>query len=162
MIGLKKIMMPPDLSGQQGVTLIELIAFIVIVGLLVSGLMSGFSVTMRGSGAPKQVTQALQLAQERMELIRARKDVVGFACFTGTRFDPCQAAAAAGGCPAMPASGHPACSAATTFGHTVQPPVLDETGACLGGDVNYKCITVTVTDASGTRMSELQAAVANY
>jgi hypothetical protein len=40
--------------------------------------------------------------------------------------------------------------------------VLDETGACMGGDINYKCITVTVTDASGVRLSELQAAVANY
>ena len=146
----------------RGVTLIELIAFIIIVGVLVSGLMSGFSATQRGSGVPRQVTQALQLAQERMELIRARKDVVGFACFTGTRFDPCQAVAAVGACPAMPASTHPACSGATTFGHTVQPPVLDETGACMGGDINYKCITVTVTDASGVRLSELQAAVANY
>lgn len=142
-------------------TLIEVIAFIIIVGLLVSGLIGGFSTTMRGSGAPKQVTQALQVAQERMELIRARKDVVGFACFTGTRFDPCTAAALVGSCPAMPASAHPACNAATTFGFTVTP-VLDETGACMGGDVNYKCITVTVTDTGGTKLSELQSAVANY
>ena len=143
-------------------TLVEVIAFIIIVGLLVSGLIGGFSATMRGSGTPKQVTQALQLAQERMELIRARKDLVGFVCFTGTRFDPCQAAAAAGGCPVMLASSHPACSAATTFGYTVPLPVLDETGACMGNDVNYKCITVTVNDASGARLAELQAAVANY
>jgi hypothetical protein len=132
------------------------------VGVLVSGLMAGFSTTMRGSGISRNVTQALQLAQERMELIRARKDVVGFACFTGTRFDPCTAAAAAGSCPAMAASTHPACNAATTFGYTVQPPVLDETGACMGGDPEYKCITVTVTDASGAILSRLQAAVANY
>lgn len=131
-----------------GVTLIELIAFIVIMGVLVSGLMSGFSTSLRGSGVPKQVTQALQLAQERMELIRARKDVVGFAGFTAATYDPC-----ANG------STHPACS--STFGYTVTP-ALDETGACLGGDANYKCITVTVTDAGGTRLSELQAAVANY
>jgi type II secretory pathway pseudopilin PulG len=143
------------------VTLIELIAFIIVVGVLVSGLMTGFSTTLRDSGAPKQVTQALQLAQERMELIRARKDAVGFACFTGTRFDPCTAAAAAGSCTAMPASTHPACNAATTLGYTVTP-ALDETGACMGGDTNYKCITVTVTDGSGVTLSRLQAAVANY
>jgi hypothetical protein len=123
--------------------------------------MTGFSTTLRDSGAPKQVTQALQLAQERMELIRARKDAVGFACFTGTRFDPCTAAAAAGSCTAMPASTHPACNAATTLGYTVTP-ALDETGACMGGDTNYKCITVTVTDGSGVTLSRLQAAVANY
>lgn len=145
----------------RGVTLIELIAFIIIVGVLVSGLAAGFSANMRGSGDARDVTQALQLAQERMELIRARKDVVGFACFTGTRFDPCQAAAAAGSCPAMAASSHPACSAATTLGYTVTP-ALDESGACLGGDPDYKCITVTVTNAAGATLSRLQAAVANY
>jgi type II secretory pathway pseudopilin PulG len=152
------------MSGRfhvRGVTLVELIAFIIIVGLLVSGLIGGFSTTMRGSGVPKQATQALQLAQERMELIRARKDAVGFACFTGTRFDPCTLAAAAGSCPLMPASTHPACSAATTYSYAVTP-VLDETGACMGGDTNYKCITVTVNDASGARFAELKTAVANY
>ena len=35
-------------------------------------------------------------------------------------------------------------------------------GACMGGDPNYKCITVTVTDAGGGTLSRLQAAVANY
>ena len=39
---------------------------------------------------------------------------------------------------------------------------LDETGACMGNNANYKCITVTVTDASGATLSRLQAAVANY
>jgi Tfp pilus assembly protein PilE len=150
----------------RGVTLVELIAFIIIVGVLVSGLMTGFATTLRGSGVSKQVTQALQLAQERMELILARKDVVGFACFTndanGPRYDPCGAAVAAGTCAATLASTHPACSAATTFGYTVQPPALDETGACMGGDTNYICITVTVTDSSGAKLAELEAAVANY
>jgi type II secretory pathway pseudopilin PulG len=144
----------------RGVTLVELIAFIVIVGILVAGIIGGFSTTLRGSGMPRQFTQAQQLAQERMELIRARKDTVGFACFTGTRYDPCQAAAASGSCPAMPASTHPACGA--TPGYTVTP-ALDETGACLGNDPNYKCITVTVTDStSGATLAQLQAAVANY
>lgn len=148
----------------RGMTLVELIAFIIIVGVLVSGVIGGFSTTMRGSSMPKQVTQALQLAQERMELIRARKDVVGFACFTGTRFDPCTAAAAAGSCPAfVAASTHPACINPPLSGFTVTVPPLDETGACMGGDANYKCITVTVTETStGNGLAQLQAAVANY
>lgn len=145
----------------RGVTLVELIAFIIIIGVLVSGLAAGFNASMRGGGTSRDVTQALQLAQERMELIRARKDVVGFACFTGTRFDPCQNAAAAGSCPAMAASTHPACSAATTLGYTVTP-ALDETGACLGSDPDFKCVTVTVTKTGGASLSRLQAAVANY
>lgn len=146
-------------SRSRGVTLIELIAFIIVVGVLVTGLASGFSSTLRGGDVSRQVTQSLQLAQERMELIRARKDVVGFACFTGTRFDPCQAAALAGSCPAMAASAHPACNSATTLGYSVTA-VLDETGACMGGDPDYKCITVTATGAGA--VSRLQAAVANY
>lgn len=144
----------------RGVSLVELIAFIVIIGVLVSGLVGGFSASLRGSGTPKQMTQALQLAQERMELIRARKDAVGFTCFTGTRYDPCQNAAAVGSCPVEAASAHPSCS--PTSGYTVTP-ALDETGACMGGDPNYKCITVTVTDSTtGTTLAQLQAAVANY
>lgn len=157
----REILCQGPASRCRGVTLVELIAFIIIISVLASGIMIGFSTTLRDGGAPRQVTQALQLAQERMELIRARKDAVGFACFTGTRFDPCTAAALAGSCPAMPASGHPACSGATTLGYTVTP-VLDETGACMGGDTNYKCITVTVTDAGGAIFSRLQTAVANY
>lgn len=151
---------------MRGVTLVELIAFIIIVGILASGIIGGFSATLRGSGMPRQMTQALQLAQGRMELIRARKDSLsamgynGFACFTGTRYDPCQSALAAGGCPAMSPSGNPVCNAVP--GYTVTPS-LDQTGACMGGDANYKCIMVTVTDAtSGSTLAQLQAAVANY
>jgi Tfp pilus assembly protein PilE len=147
-------------GGERGVTLIELVVFIIIVGVLVSGLIGGFTAVMRHSATPMQITQTLQLAQERMELIRARKDTVGFACFTGTRYDPCQAAAAAGSCPAIAASAHPACNVTPMPGYTVTS-ALDETGACMGGDPNYKCITVTVTAPSGTQ-TQLQAAVANY
>lgn len=155
----------------RGVTLIELIAFIIIVGVLVSGLIGGFSTTLRGSGTPKQMTQALQLAQERMELIRARKDAVGFACFTddanGPRYDPCGTANAAGSCPATSAATlHPACGTPPLSGYVVTPALDDNSVApvsgCMGGDVNYKCITVTVTDSTGTKFAELKAAVANY
>lgn len=133
----------------RGVTLVELIAFVVIVGVLVSGLVGGFSATMRGSGTPKQMTQALQYAQERMELIRAQKDRLGFSGFTAATYDPC-----------LTGSVHPSCN--STPGYTVTP-VLDITGACMGGNVNYKCITVTVTDVTtSTQLAQLVAAVANY
>ena len=150
----------------RGVTLIELIAFIIIIGVLVSGLIGGFSTTLRGSGTPKQMTQALQLAQERMELIRAQKDRLGFACFDAALYDPCNPPApAAGTCPALSAtSTHPSCN--SSMGYTVTSALDDNSVApvsgCMGGDVNYKCITVTVTDPTGTKFAELKAAVANY
>ena len=131
----------------RGITLIEMIVFIIIVGVLVSGLIGGFSTTMRGSGTPKQITLALQYAQERMELIRAQKDRLGFAGFTTVTYDPC-----------LNGSTHPACS--STPGYTVTVSPLDVTGACMGNDANYKCITVTVSDA--TMSAQLIAAVANY
>lgn len=133
----------------HGVTLIELIAFIIIVGVLVSGLVGGFSTTMRGSGTPRQMTQALQYAQERMELIRAQKDRLGFSGFTAATYDPC-----------LTGSTHPSCN--STSGYTVTP-ALDITGACMSNDANYKCITVTVTDAiTSAQLAQLIAAVANY
>ena len=135
--------------NTRGVTLVELIAFIVIVGVLVSGLIGDFSATMSGSGTPKQMTQALQYAQERMELIKAQKDRLGFSGFTAATYDPC-----------LTGSAHPSCN--STPGYTVTP-VLDTTGACMGGNVNYKCIAVTVTDATtSTQLAQLAAAVANY
>jgi type II secretory pathway pseudopilin PulG len=134
----------------RGVTLVELIAFVVIVGVLVSGLIGGFSATMRGSGTPKQMTQALQYAQERMELIRAQKDRLGFSGFTAATFDPC-----------LTGSTHPACTSIPGYTVTVSP--LDVTGACMGNDANYKCITVTVTDATtSAQLAQLISAVANY
>ncbi len=134
----------------RGVTLVELIAFIIIVGVLVSGVIGGVSTTMRGSATPKQITQALQYAQERMELIRAQKDRLGFAGFTAATFDPC-----------LTGSTHPACSPISGYNVTVSP--LDVAGTCMGNDANYKCITVTATDAAtGAQLAQLISAVANY
>ena len=56
-------------GAERGFTLIELIIFIVITGILATGLAAVFSTTMRGAAAPGQLTQATQIAQERMELI---------------------------------------------------------------------------------------------
>ena len=152
----------------RGVTLVELIAFIIIVGLLATGLIGGFGTTLRGIGVSRQVTQGLQLAQERMELIRARKDVLGFAAFAPLTSDPCN----------PPATAHPACGGSQSVsGKTVTATVtLDSTAYSVSAtieddtalipapfnDGNYKTITVTVTDAGGARFTELQMAVANY
>ena len=150
-------------ARNRGATLVELIAFIVIAGVVATSLAIGLAGSLRRVGTAKQMTEGLQLAQERMELILARRDTVGWSCFTddlnGPRFDPCGTAVAAGACPATLASAHPACS--TTLGYTLTA-ALDVTGACMGGNVNYKCISVTVTHPESGQLGALQAAVAAY
>jgi MSHA pilin protein MshD len=131
---------------QLGVTLIELVAFIVIVGVVVAGLMAGFSSTVRSAATPQEMTQGLQLAQGRLELIFARKQVLGFAGFTGATFDPC----------APPAGAQQACLAPA--GYTVTTSLATD----WGGDTNYKVVTVQVTGLQGGQLAELTALVANY
>ncbi len=155
--------LPVSPVNQSGMTMIELIAFIVIVGIIATALVTIFGIGVRGAPEAKNITMAKQLAQSRMELILARKRVVGFACFTDVavnnrRYDPCSAAPAAGSCPVMSASTHPACTPPTGFTTTV---ALDS-ASCNGGDSNYKCITVTVTGPSGNQLAELQSWVVNY
>lgn len=146
---------------SRGASLIELIAFIVVAGIVASSLSVGLVGTLGRVGTAKQMTEALQLGQERMELIRARKDNVGFACFTGTRYDPCQSAAAVGTCPTTVASLHPACGSPPLPNYSVAA-ALDETGACMGGNINYKCVSVTVNHAESGQLAQLLTAVASY
>ena len=74
---------------ERGVTLIELIAFIIIISVIVAGLMAAFSDSLRGTGTTKHVTQAVQMAQERTELILGQKHRLGFTAFNASTYDPC-------------------------------------------------------------------------
>ena len=152
--------------SQVGFSLVEVVAFIVIVGIIATAIVSIFGAGVRSAPESRNITLAKQLAQSRMELILARKRVVGFACFTdiavgNRRFDPCSDAPLAGSCPlttAMEPPPHSACTPPTGFTITT---ALDS-ATCNGGDANYKCITVTVTGPSGAQLAELQSWVVNY
>lgn len=143
----------------RGFSLIEAIVFIVVVAIVVVGLVTGMSATMRTAPQPREMHQGLQLAQGRMELIRAQRYVLGFAGFTSATFDPC----------AAPAGAQEACLAPPTY--AVVAPCF-YTGAatcgfgaastCKGGDVNYKCVRVRVTGPDGAVVAELDDMVANY
>lgn len=55
--------------NDKGFSLIELVIVIVILGIASAGLMSVFSTGMKGSANPLLENQALQLAQEKMDII---------------------------------------------------------------------------------------------
>ncbi len=58
-------------------TLVELIVFIVIMGIAAYALLSMFRQTLPRSPSPSQLTQAAHCAQERMELILGRRVALG-------------------------------------------------------------------------------------
>ncbi len=144
--------------GCRGVSLVELIVFIVITAVVVAGLMSGMSAAVRTAPLPREMHQGLQLAQGRMELILEQRQSLGFAGFNNLTFDPCQ-----------PPGGAQACLAPAAY--TVVAPCF-YTGAgtcgfgaantCQGGDVNYACVRVRVTGPQGTTLAELDTMFANY
>lgn len=128
-----------------GFTLIEMVVFIVIVGIAAVALLRMFSQTMPRSPAPSQLTQATQLAQERMELILGRRSVAGYAALN----DPC-----VGGTPPAICTG--------TFGYVVAVSGISSLVAWNGNPTtDFKLITVTVT-LNGLQLAQSDAVVANY
>lgn len=120
----------------DGFSLIEVIVFIVILGVLAAGLVVAFSSPLRNSPEAGRLDLAAELAQQRMELILAQRRAAGFAAFA----DPCPG-------PAI-------CTPPT--GYTVTSSII----AGYGGDPsNYKVVTVSV---SGTSAITVTALVANY
>lgn len=143
----------------RGISLIEVIVFIVITGIVAAALMFGMSAALRSAPVPKEMHQGLQLAQGRMELILAQRKRLDFSGFTSATFDPC----------APPGGAQEACLAPAAY--AVATPCF-YTGAgtcgfgaantCRSGDVNYKCVRVRVTGPDGTTLAQVDAMVANY
>lgn len=130
----------PPFRDQHGVTLVELIAFIVIVGLLSTGLIAAFTSTMRSTPESGEITHALQMAQERMELVLAYKKSKGFTAL----IDPCTLASPPAQCTSFP----------TGF-NTPTVTIVNN----WNGSTEYKVITVNVT---GLQNFTLTALVASY
>jgi len=131
-------------TAQAGVTLIELIAFIVIMGIAVVALLSMYRAVLPHGATPAQITLATQLAQERMELILGQRAMNGYS--PPTSLDPCPGAAIC-----TPPNGY---SVIVTGAAT---PVLwsDVSG-------NYRQIGVRVLGSDGKQLAGLSAVLANY
>jgi hypothetical protein len=133
------------IEAQRGVSLIELIAFIVIMGISVTALLSMYrAVLPHGGVTPAQVTLATLLAQERMEIILGQRAALGYSPVAG--LDPCPGAAIC-----TPPSGY------SVVVSGISPPVLwsDVSG-------NYRQIGVRVLGRDGGQLAMLSAIVANY
>ena len=147
---LKPARTVPVADTMRGVTLIELIAFIVIAGIAMVVLVQVFAVSTRGSHTGKQLTQGVHLAQQRMEVIHGQRNRLGYAGFTAATYDPC---------PPVGAWTAQACQTTTYAGgsYTVTSAFSDV--AC-GADC--KQVTVTVTEPDGTTVSVLFTQFWNY
>jgi type II secretory pathway pseudopilin PulG len=122
---------------QAGFSLIELVIFIVILATGV-GVLIPLITTTRYVRNIDQQTEAIALAQQRMELILAQEHLKGFSSFT----DPCS-----GGSPP------PACTPPS--GYIVSANIGDN----WEGNSDYKVIAV---DVSGKATANLKTLVANY
>jgi type II secretory pathway pseudopilin PulG len=131
---------PKYRANQAGVTLVELIVFIVVVALLATGLIAAFTSSMKATPPSGDVSQALQLAQERMELILAYKKSKGFTAMV----DPCTLASPPAQCTSFPS------------GFNVPPANIVNN---WNGSNEFKVITVSVT---GPQTIALTALVASY
>jgi prepilin-type N-terminal cleavage/methylation domain-containing protein len=125
------------LKSRSGFTLVEVVVFMVIVGVAAFALLRSFgSVLPRGPTAA-QLTQASQIAQERIELILGRYVAAGFAAVN----DPCVGGTPPGICTAP--TGY-----VVTVGGVTAPVVW-----------NANPVTVTL---SGTPLAQENAVLANY
>ena len=140
--------LPVNAAGatQRGLSLIELIAFIVIMGISVTALLSMYRAVLPRGATPAQITLATQLAQERMELLLGRRAARGYSPVVALDLDPCPGAAI--------------CTSPTGYSviiNGVSPPVLwsDVTG-------NYRQIGVQVLGPDNNQLAILSAVIASY
>lgn len=125
---------------QQGVTLIELIIFIVVLGILGSGILMAFVVALAKSPDIAKMSRASELAQERLELILGQYEEHGFSTFT----DLCD------GTPSEPA----VCTLSLNY-QIADPTIVNN----WNGDPDYQLIQVVV---SGDGESSLNMVVTQY
>lgn len=71
----------------RGFTLIEIVVFIIVLSLVAIMMMIGMNMSLKGSPDVTRETQAIILAQQRMEIIAGQRLNFGFPFFA----DPCGA-----------------------------------------------------------------------
>ena len=108
--------------ASAGFSLIELIVFIVVIGIALAGVMTAFNTALQNTSSVNPETTAIQLASARMEIIFSQSRSQGFASF----IDIC-------------ASSPPAVCPTAPSGYAVTASINAYT---VGSDTNYKLIDV--------------------
>jgi len=123
-------------SCNRGFTLIELVAFIVVVAIVMVALVQAFSGTMRGVATGKSMTVSTHAAQQRMDVIlgqvRWLRSTVGYGGINAGNYDPC---------PPVGAWANQACASGAA---TVTSSVDFSANVC-GAGLGTSCFEVTVT-----------------
>ena len=131
---------------EAGFTLVELIIFIVVAGILAVGVFAAFAAALSGAAEPGAMTQAMALAQERTELVLAYKRMEpDYATFLAAP-DPC-----AGGPP--PAI----CTPPAGYAVTTTTP-LPVSGLACNPDCHEVTVTVSFNGEQRARLTTLVAA----
>ena len=131
------------MAGSRGVTLVELVVFIVLVGIAMAGVFAAFNAMTAASADPQARKQALAIAESLMEEIALMPftycDPDDPAATTATTTADCAVAEALGA-----EGGESRYNAALPFdnvsdyhGFSMGPGITDMTGAALGGLDGY-------------------------
>lgn len=91
------------MKNSRGMTLIEVIIFIIVIGIVSAGALTVFTTVLMNSNRPSYLIKANLLASARMNLIIQRRIVEGFASIS----DPCSSGSL------------PVCTSLNTTGYTV-------------------------------------------
>jgi len=135
-------------SGTGGFTLIETIITLVVLSIAAVGVLSVFTTGIKGSANPLIITQAAQLAQEKMEETLALRRISGFNAVVPDAGGP------------FPAP-YDACSWARTVVCVTALDLNTDTGTPLPCASGYARVTVTVTNALIGTIA-LDTVVTNY
>jgi len=123
-----------------GFSIIELVIFIVIVGLMAAGSLVAFNTVLTQNSTPAQNLQAALLADARMNMITLYRLVNGF----GSIADPC-ATTASPACSAGPTACRALCSHEVNIKQTITMPITPVAGTITSGTGTTATSTVTVT-----------------
>lgn len=128
------------MKHQRGFTLIEVVVFTVVLSIVAIMMMMGMNISLKGSPDITKKTQAMLMAQQRMEIIMGKRLYDGFAFMA----DPC----GAGPFPDILCA-----EGAYAYGYTVSSTLTPN----WSGNPNLTLVVVNVTGPSTATLTTIAA-----